>query len=57
MRETFELGQKLRSTDPRDSGRTVRIIEIHDAKIRVERVGGNRRTFLTWRSLGRWVRV
>lgn len=57
MRETFEVGQKLRSCDRRDAGRVVRIIEVHDDKIRVERVGGHRRTFLTWRSLGRWVRV
>lgn len=57
MHEVFELGDHLRSCDRRDSGRTVRVIEVHDDKIRVERVGGNRRTFLTWKSLGRWVRA
>jgi hypothetical protein len=57
MREIFEVGEILRSRDRRDEGRKVRIIEVHADRLRVERVGGNRCTFLTWGSLGRWVRV
>ena len=58
LRDLFETGQLLRSLDPRDEGRTVRVTEVHRDKIRVRRVGNGRRSYLRWASLkGGWARV
>jgi hypothetical protein len=40
------LGTLLRSLDTRDDSRVVRIIEVHDDRIRVENTKTERRTFL-----------
>lgn len=42
----LRVGDRLRSLDTADKYPEARVIEIHDEKIRVERIGSERRTFI-----------